>query len=210
MTMKKSVMVIGTLAGATLLAAGWAAADSNGFGPRFSGQGMGTGMMGHGMMQGGGGMGHGQMDAGHMGAGHMGHVGGTGRGPAAAGLDPARLDALKAELGITAAQEVAWAKYASAVRDATAAATALREGSEPGVVGKLTPQERFAEVTRLRESAETRRESVRTAANELIATLDEAQRTMAGTLQPNVATATRPGPMRGPMGGDMGRGMHGH
>ena len=41
-------------------------------------------------------------------------------GPGQTFADPARIDALKAELAITPAQEPAWTKYAKAVQDAAA------------------------------------------------------------------------------------------
>ena len=45
--------------------------------------------------------------------------------------DPARIDALKAELAITAAQEPAWTKYAKAVQDAAATMKTARESVDP-------------------------------------------------------------------------------
>ena len=75
--------------------------------------------MGPGMMQG---MGHGMMKG--MGPGMMhGRPGGL--------ADPAQIETLKAELGITPAQEQAWSKYAKAVQDAAATMKTTRESVDP-------------------------------------------------------------------------------
>ena len=52
-------------------------------------------------------------------------------GPGSAFADPAQIETLKGELGITAAQEVAWNKYAKAVQDAAAAKRTARESVDP-------------------------------------------------------------------------------
>ena len=144
------------MATAAVLAGGWALAQSvdhgpGGFGPPFM-QGHGSGGMGPGMMQHmGQGMGPG------MAKGMMQHRGG-GMGPGmmhgGAGLtpfDPARLETLKTELGITAAQEPAWTKYAKTLQDAAAAMKTTREGIDPDTVSKMSPQDRFAFMTKIRE-----------------------------------------------------------
>ena len=190
--MKKKVLVIGGIAAAAVLAGGWALAQSGGdgpggFGPPFM-HGQGPGGMGPGMMQHmGQGMGPG------MGKGMMGHMGG-GMGPGmmhgAAGptqFDPARLEALKAELGITAAQEPAWTKYAKAVQDAAAAMKTTREGIDPDAVSKMTPQDRFAFVTKMREQGQKQFATVKTAAEELLATLDDTQKAKARQTLPGLA-----------------------
>jgi hypothetical protein len=133
------------------------------------GQGMGPGM---GMMQHmGGGMGPGMMH------------GGAGSTP----FDATRLATLKTELGITAAQEPAWSKYAKTLEDAAAAMTATREGINPETVGKMTPQDRFAFVSKIREEAHKQFATVKTAAEELLATLDETQKAKARQTLPGLA-----------------------
>ena len=109
--MKTKTLVVGALAAATVFAGGWAVAQSvapDSFGPPFM-RGKGHDGMGPGMMKG---MRHGMMKG--MGPGMM-HG-----DPGQTSADPARIDALKAELAITAAQEPAWTKYADAVQDAAA------------------------------------------------------------------------------------------
>jgi hypothetical protein len=103
------------------------------------------------------------------------------------GFDPARLETLKTELGITAAQEPAWTKYAKAVENAAAAMKTTREGINPDTVGKMTPQDRFAFATKIREQAQKQFATVKTAAEELLATLDETQKAKARQTLPGLA-----------------------
>ena len=206
--MKTKVLLIGGVAAATLLAGGWALAQSQGHdhggaGPagRQGGQ-MGRGM--HGQM--GQGM-HGQMGQGRhgqMGQGqHQGMRGQMGPGmrggPGQTFFDPARIDTLKAELGITAAQEPAWTKYTKAVTDAAAAAQTARADVDPDTVSKMTPADRFAFVSKMREQRQTQFDTVKTAADELLATLDDTQKAKARETLPGLAFG--PGPTRGAMAG---------
>ena len=186
--MKTKTLVIGAIAVAAVLTGGWALAQSvgppRGFGPPFmhghSSEGMGPGMM-KGMRHGAGmkGMGPGMMH----------------KGPGSAFADQTQIETLKGELSITAAQEVAWNKYAKAVQDAAAAKRTVRESVDPSVVSRMTPSERFAFVSKMREQRQKQFEAVGTAANELLAVLDEAQKAKASDLLPGLAFG--PGPMRG-------------
>ena len=81
--------------------------------------------------------------------------------------DAEDIDELKAELGITPAQEPAWSKYVKVVQDATAAMKTTREGVDPQAVSKMSPADRFAFVSKMREQGEKQLEAVKTAANEL-------------------------------------------
>jgi hypothetical protein len=181
--MRKKVLVIGSIAAVTALAGGWALAQPagpgpGGFGPPFM-QGMGSGGMGPGMMQ--------HMASG-MGPGMRGPMGpGMWGGSGLTFLDPARIDTLKTELGITAAQEPAWTKYAKTIQDAATAMKTAREGINPDAVSKLSPQDRFALVTKIREQGQKQFESVKTAANELLATLNDAQKSKAQETLPGLA-----------------------
>jgi len=180
--MKKKILVIGGIAAATVLAGGWALAQSfphgpGGFGPPFMrGEGpggMGPGSMGRGM---GTGIGPGMMQK--MGPAMM-----HGQ-PDLTFADPAQIEKLKTELGITPAQETTWNKYAKAVQDAETTMKTTREGAD---LSKLTPQDRFAFVTKIREQALKQFETLKTAANELLATLDDAQKAKAQTTLPGLA-----------------------
>ena len=175
--MKKKVLLIGGIAAAGILAGGWALAQSAGHGPGgFGPGGMGMrGQMGPGM--------HGQ-----MGPGMRGQMGpGMRGGPGFAQFDPARLATLKTELGITAAREPAWTKYTKALQDAAATMKTAREGINPDAVSKLSPQDRFASVTKIREQGQKQFETVQTAAKELLATLDDTQKAKAQTSLPGLA-----------------------
>ena len=183
--MKKKALVIGGIAATALLAGGWAFAQSTGIGLGRM-HGMGPGM--HGQMSGGM---HGQMGPemrGQMGPGVHG-------GPGQAQIEPVRLDMLKTELGITAAQEPAWTNYANAVRDAATTMRTTREGVDRNAVSKMTPADRFAFVSKMREQRQKQFETVQTAASELLATLDDAQKARAEQTLPGPAFG--PGPMRG-------------
>lgn len=128
------------------------------------------GMMGSGM--------YGQRGFGPMGPGWQG-------GPRFAMFDPARLDTLKTELGITAEQEAAWTKYTKTVQDAATAMQTARADVTKKV--EQAAQERFAAGTKMREQAQKQFETVKTAANELLTTLDDAQKAKALNALPGLA-----------------------
>jgi hypothetical protein len=184
--MKKKVLVIGSVAAATVLVAGWALAQSSDhFGP--GGMPSMHSQMGPGM--------HGQ-----MGPGMRGQMGSDMHGaPGLTQFAPARIAVLKTKLGITAAQEPAWAKYAKALQDAAATMETTREGINPDTVSKMSPQDRFAFVTKIREQRQQQFETVQAAASELLATLDDAQKIKASDTLPGLASFG-PG-MRGAMAG---------
>ncbi|MFM9848849.1 MAG: Spy/CpxP family protein refolding chaperone [Hyphomicrobiaceae bacterium] len=202
--MKTKTLMIGAIAAATVLAGGWAVAQSvgpDGFGPPFmrgkGHDGMGPGMMKgmrHGMGPGMKGMEHGPGMMKGMGPGMM-HG-----GPGQNFSDPTRIGALKAELAITAAQEPAWTKYANAVQDTAASMKAARESVDPDVVSKMTPADRFAFVTKRREQGQAQFGAVKAAAEELLATLDATQKAKAADTLPGLAFGA--GEMRGPFAGN--------
>ncbi len=186
--MKTKTVILGSLAAAVLLTGGWAYAQSSGYGPGGFGPmfmhgpgGMGPGMM-HGMM------------AGRMGPGMMHGMMGGGQTFA----DPARMDALKADLAIKPDQEAAWIKYTTALNDAAGTMKAAFEaaGNE---LNDAAPQDRFAQMSKFRELGQTQFKSVESAANELLATLDDAQKAKAQESLPGLAFG--PGAMRGHAGG---------
>jgi len=191
--MKKKALAIGGIAVTAVLVGGWALAQTvspgaGGFGPPFmhrqGPQGMGHGMMEH-MRKG---MGHGMMGHG-MGPGMMHSARGSGF------VDDEDIAELKAELGITPAQEPAWSKYAKVLQDATAAMKTTRE-VDPQAVSKMSPADRFAFVSKMREQAEKQLEAVKTAANELLVTLDDTQKVAAADILPGLISFG-PAAMRG-------------
>jgi hypothetical protein len=184
--MKKRTVVLGGLA-AILLAGGWAYAQSNGYGPG------GFGPM---FMHGPGGMGPGMMRSmmgGRMGPGMM--HGSMGGGQTFA--DPVRVDALKVDLAIKPEQDAAWSKYATALKDAAGAMTAAFEGAGNDST-EATPEDHFAQMTKIRELGRKQIEAVQTAANELVATLNDTQRAKAHESLPGLAFG--PGIMHGRAG----------
>lgn len=185
--MKKKTVILGGLA-AILLAGGWAYAQSNGHGPGgFGPMSMhGLGGMGPGMMH--------KMMGGRMGPGMMHGMMGGGQ----AFADPAQVDALKADLAIKPEQEAAWTKYATALKDAAGAMTAALQaaGHDPK---DANPQDHFAQMTTIRDLGRKQFEAVQTAANELLATLDDTQKAKAQESLPGLAFG--PGMMHGRAGG---------
>jgi len=164
---------------------------------------MGSGM--HGQM--GQGM-HGQMGQGMHGQMVPGMRGQTGHdtrgGPDLAQFNPAQIETLKTTLGITPAQEPAWNKYAKAVQDAATTTRTTREGVDRDAVSKMNPQDRFAFVTKMREQGQKQFDTVQTAANELLATLDDAQKAKASETLPGIASFG-PGATRNAMRGQQHR-----
>ena len=102
-------------------------------------------------------------------------------------FDPARLETLKTELGITAVQEPAWTSYAATVQDAAAAMKTTREGINPDTISKMSPQDRFAFATKIREQMQKQFAAVKTAAEDLLATLDDTQKAKARQTLPGLA-----------------------
>jgi hypothetical protein len=174
--MTKKALLIGTVAAAGILVAGWAFAQpfGPGYGPGFGPHMWGGGGPGYW----GGGMGPGMM--------HWGRGPWMGGGPGFAFLDPAEIGALKSELAITAAQEPAWTKYAQTVQDAATAMNKAREGADPYSVSRLNPQERYAFITKMREEGFKQFGAVSKAADELLAALDDAQKTKARAILPGL------------------------
>ncbi len=125
-------------------------------------------------------MGHGRMQ--HMGRG-MTH---EGRGLTQA--DPARIETLKSELEITSAQEPAWTNYVKTLRDTAAARKTARENVTREDVDKMSPQDRYAFVTKMREQRQKQSEAVKTAVEQLVATLDDRQKAKAREILPGLAS----------------------
>ena len=188
---KKKALLISGIAAASILVGGLAFAQSGGHrhdgaGPQFKqgqneGQGHGRGGKGHGGQMGQGK--HGQ--EGHGMRGQMGQ--GMRGGPGFTQFDPARIDTLKTELAITAAQEPAWTKYAKAVQDMAASIKTTRENIDRDAMHKLSEQDRAAFRTQMQEQRQKEFATVQTAAKELLATLDDTQKAKAQDALPGLA-----------------------
>lgn len=143
------------------------------------------------------GMGHGQM--GNMGHGKMGHMGNAG--------DPtARLGALKTEIGVRPEQATAWETYAKVVTDVAAERRSVRESMDHDAVHKMEPKDRRA----FRESMQGQRDAsitkVRSAAEALLAQLDDAQKEKARQTLPGLIASGQGEGMRHGKMGDHGQG----
>jgi len=162
---------------------------TRGFGPPFMRHGMGPGMMG---------MGPGMMGMRH---GMMGGV----QGPMGAPFDPsARLDALKTELSIKPGQEAAWSEYTKTLQDTAASMRTARESIGTTAGPNTSVQDRQAFITQMQERRQKTFESVKAAAEKLLASLDETQKTKAREILPGLGTSgpamMQHGALHGPIG----------
>jgi hypothetical protein len=133
-------------------------------------------------------------------------------GKAGAFGDPARVDALRAELAITAAQEPAWTAYTGVLRDTAASMRASHEGVDRDAVHKMSDEDRQAFMKGMRARRDQAFGTVKAAAENLLAVLDDAQKTKATQSLPGLATRGHAMKGRGGMMGGMGghRGPHAH
>jgi hypothetical protein len=125
-----------------------------------------------------------------MGYGQMQHVGRgkTHGGPGLTQAGPAQIEALKSELGITPAQEPAWTNYVKTIQDAAATMKTTRDNVDRDAIGKISPQDRYAFVTKMREQRRKQFEAVKTTADQLVATLDDRQKAKAREILPGLAS----------------------
>ena len=177
--MKKKVLLIGGIAAATLLVGGWALAQATGpggFGPPFM-RGMGHGGMGPGMMQ--------RMARDGLRNGPGGWV--DRNGPRDDGGTPGlqylptrrRSKRSRRNLASRLPKSRPGPSTPRHIQDAATAMKTAREGVDPDAISKLSPQDRFAFVTKMREQGQKQFETVKTAANELLAALDDTQKAKA-------------------------------
>jgi hypothetical protein len=75
-----------------------------------------------------------------------------------------------------------------------------RESVDPEAVGKMSPADRYAFVSKMRAQAQERFGAVKAAADELLATLDPSQKSKAEDILPGLAFG--PGSMRGAFAGE--------
>ena len=118
--------------------------------------------------------------------------------------DPAELDSVKKEIGVTAAQEQAWTKYAAAIKEAADARKARREGIDRDAMRKMSPEDHRKFRDSMWEQRRKEQDAVRTAVDELVKFFDEKQTAVAREILPGYAF----GP--GMRGAGMGMGRHRH
>jgi hypothetical protein len=149
------------------------------------------------------------------GMGRMGHGMGPGatmgkdHGSKSAGMgDPtARLATLKTELGIKPEQQADWAAYVRVVTETAAAGRTLRESVDRDAVHKMEANDRQAFMTSMQERRGKQFEVVKTAAETLLAKLDDAQKAKARETLPGLGAGLGAG-MRQGMKGGHGKGQH--
>jgi hypothetical protein len=127
---------------------------------------------------------------GHMAPGMMGMRG----GPQGIGVgDPStHLAALKRDLGINPEQAAAWDAYAKVVQDSATQMLATRKGIDMDAVHSMSSQDRQAFMTKMRDQHEQAFGALKTAAETLLPSLDDAQKAKAKNELPGlVAHASR-------------------
>ena len=144
---------------------------------------------------------HGAGVEGMMGMGHG--------GMATAFGDPARFDALKTELGITATQEPAWAEYTNTLRETAASMRASHENVDMNAAHRMSDEDRLAFMKGMHEQRDNAFGTVKAAAEKLLAALDDTQKAKAKEILPGVATPGHAMMGRGGMMGGMMGGMGG-
>lgn len=128
-------------------------------------------------------------------------------GPAQArGMDPAaRLDSVKKEIGITAAQEETWTKYAATMKSVADARKTRRESMDRDAVLKMSTEDHRKFRDAMIDQRRKEQDSVNSAVDELVKSLDEKQVAIAKEVLPGYTFGPQ---MRGAgMGMGMGMGM---
>jgi periplasmic protein CpxP/Spy len=126
-----------------------------------------------------------------------GRHGGPGFGRMGA-ADPAELESIKKEIGVTAEQEQAWTTYAAAVKEAADSAKTRRDGVDRNAIREMSRDERRAFMDSMRDQRRKEVDAVTDAAAELVKSLDEKQAAVAKEILPGHATRY----------GQRGAGMH--
>ena len=118
-------------------------------------------------------------------------------------MGQAALDSAKRELGITAAQEEVWTKYASTLKEVGDARRARRDSIDRDAIRRMSPDEHRQFRDSMIEQRRKEQDQVNAAVDALVKSLDEKQVAIAKEVLPGYAF----GGMRGAF---MGRGHGGH
>jgi hypothetical protein len=118
---------------------------------------------------------------------HQRHEGRGGPGRFGRGFDPARLESAKKELGVTEAQEQAWTKYASTLKEVADARKARRESIDRDAMRKMSTDEHRKFRDAMIEQRRKEQDSVNAAVDELIKSFDEKQVAIAKEVLPGYA-----------------------
>lgn len=144
---------------------------------------------------------------GHMGMG-PGMMMNQGHGSMGAFADPAaHLATLKTEIGIRPEQQADWDAYVKVLTEAAATGRSRRENVAPDSVMKMEPKDRQAFITGMQEQRQKQFETVKAAAETLLAKLDDTQKAKARETLPGlIAAGHGPGMRHGMMGAGKGMG----
>ncbi len=115
-------------------------------------------------------------------------------------FDPARLESVKKEIGVTAEQEQAWSKYAATLKAVADARKARRDSIDRGAVRQMAPDEFRKFRDGMIDQRRKEQDSVNAAVDELVKSLDEKQVAIAREVLPGYAFG------RGMRGAGMGWG----
>ncbi|MGE3991348.1 Spy/CpxP family protein refolding chaperone [Pseudorhodoplanes sp.] len=102
-------------------------------------------------------------------------------------FDPARLDSAKKEIGVTAAQEQVWTRYAATLKDVADARRTRRENIDRAAIMKMSPDEHRRFRDSMIEQRRKEQDSVNAAVDELVKSLDEKQVAIAKEVLPGYA-----------------------
>ena len=117
---------------------------------------------------------------------HQRHEGRGGPGMGR-GFDPARLESVKKEIGVTEAQEQAWTKYATTLKEVADARKTRRESMDRDAVRKMSTEEHRQFRDAMIQQRRKEQDSVNAAVDELIKSFDEKQVAIAKEVLPGYA-----------------------
>lgn len=115
---------------------------------------------------------------------HHGHGGPRRFGRA---FDPARLDSVKTEIGVTTAQELVWSKYVATLKEVADARKARRDSIDRGAVRRMAPDEFRKFRDGMIDQRRKEQDSVNAAVDEFVKSLDEKQVAIAKEVLPGYA-----------------------
>ena len=125
--------------------------------------------------------------------------------PGYQGFDPARLDSIKREIGVTPAQEAAWTKFTTTLKEASDARRARRDNFDRSAVSRMSADDFRKFRDTMIQQRRKEQDSVLAAEDDFVKTLDEKQVAIAREVLPGYALAGRMEGMG--MGQGMGQGM---
>ncbi|HWV52481.1 hypothetical protein [Pseudorhodoplanes sp.] len=112
-------------------------------------------------------------------------------------LGPAALDSARREIGVTAAQEEVWTKYATTLKEVADARRARRESIDRSAIRRMSPDEYRKFRDSMIEQRRKEEDSVRAAVDGIVASLDEKQVAIAREVLPGYAFGPMHGARRG-------------